>query len=681
MPNEYSGALPNIARALIGQGTMMGWGDEAEAWLRSKIGDDSYEQLLPQIRQEYGKYAEEYPSITVPAEIAGGVLPGIGALAAAPVTAGASLPAAAATLRGALSPLARAVRAGAATGAVSGAGSADEDRLSGALTGGVIGGILGGAVPVVGRSIGAVTDYVRGMGGAPDVIERETGRRISRAAGEKGITGSDLLRKYAEEEIEGRPGILATQLPQLAETVAQRGGRGAQIMDDEMAKVLEGGGRYSSQRNRIFDRFKELSDKSFWDREQEMIAKLRREAGPAYKKAYEMGDIDDPVINEILQDKTFANLFKKAQELSDLDVSIAKARGEDPEPYKLKKLYETVLEEGKEPVEKVVTLPGVRELDYIKRGIDSKIDELYKSGAGQEATKLRDLRSALVDAVDKATETNGVSPYKLARSQYAGDMEMLDALRLGKENFKTMSKEELEKVYGKLSPAEKEAFRTGVVQNAYDMIMKPETNKNFAKRFLTPDMQEKLLPLFPSKQRFDVFKAALEKESDLFKEAGRILGGSQTASRKEMIDAFEARPEIIEALKAAVDGDPNRLPAMAARFATSASITDKVAERVAKLLTSSDPHDVAAAVATMEKFEQQATKGSEQLLRRETVGAGALGAASGQAPSPEGKIPGAKMTPDIYTAAGLKGEKKAQKTEGPSIWEAAGVEKSEDEEE
>ncbi len=29
----------NAARAFLGQGLGMGWGDEAEAWLRSKLGD------------------------------------------------------------------------------------------------------------------------------------------------------------------------------------------------------------------------------------------------------------------------------------------------------------------------------------------------------------------------------------------------------------------------------------------------------------------------------------------------------------------------------------------------------------------------------------------------------------------------------------------------------------------
>ena len=49
----------NTARAVLGQGVGMGWGDEAEAWLRSKLGNESYETALPRIREEYGQYAKQ----------------------------------------------------------------------------------------------------------------------------------------------------------------------------------------------------------------------------------------------------------------------------------------------------------------------------------------------------------------------------------------------------------------------------------------------------------------------------------------------------------------------------------------------------------------------------------------------------------------------------------------------
>ena len=52
LENEYY-------RALIGQGLLMGWGDEAEAWLRSKLpGGRSYEEEVADLRRRYAEFQE-----------------------------------------------------------------------------------------------------------------------------------------------------------------------------------------------------------------------------------------------------------------------------------------------------------------------------------------------------------------------------------------------------------------------------------------------------------------------------------------------------------------------------------------------------------------------------------------------------------------------------------------------
>jgi len=58
--NPYVGA----ARAAVGQGLGMGWGDEAEAWLRSKLaGSQGYESELARINKEYAQYSKENPFV------------------------------------------------------------------------------------------------------------------------------------------------------------------------------------------------------------------------------------------------------------------------------------------------------------------------------------------------------------------------------------------------------------------------------------------------------------------------------------------------------------------------------------------------------------------------------------------------------------------------------------------
>lgn len=643
MANDFG----NISRALLGQGLGMGWGDEAEAWLRSKMGDEDYESALKDVRGEYGKFAKERPILAPGLEFAGGALPAIGALAAAPVSGGASLSALPALLRPAV--------AGAASGAISGAGAAENGRLSGAIEGGLLGGTLGGAVPLVGRAGGEIMDWLRGaVMKNEDVINRETAARLAKAAADKGISPQDLLMTFSKEEAAGRPGTLATQLPKLAETVAQRGGAGAETMERKIPAMLTGEGKYGSQRERIFDEFKKLSNKNFFEREQELVGNLRRNARDAYADAYALGDVNDDTINEILRHPKFAQFFKKAEDIADTEALTAKARGEDPEPYKLKKMYETILEDGKEPVERVTTIPGVKELDYIKRGMDAVIDEAYSSGRGAEGTALKNLRKEYIDAVDRATGGSD-SPYRAARQQFAGDMEVLDAVRAGFKDFPKMSKQEVKDVYTGMSKAEKDAFRTGVVQNAYNMVMTPATDQNFAKKFMTPDMQDKLKVLFPTEAKFNLFKSAMEREKELFSTVGKIMKGSPTASRNEMIKAFETQPEILQAMQEAVTGDTGGLMRRASDLAGRVTLTDRVADKVAKLLTSDDPHEVAAAVDMITNYDRLSTAAAKKLSQREVTTATGLGVAAQRPPEAPAErdlfkdLEGEQKAPDIIT--------------------------------
>ena len=141
----------DVARSVLGQGLMLGWGDEAEAWVRTKLGDETYEQAVKDIRQTNATYNEEHPYASLAGEIAGGFIPTVAALAATPFTGGASTVAAGGNLARLasigsrrLGPLGTAGVVGATEGAIAGAGMAEEGgRLKGAGIGTVIGGTLG----------------------------------------------------------------------------------------------------------------------------------------------------------------------------------------------------------------------------------------------------------------------------------------------------------------------------------------------------------------------------------------------------------------------------------------------------------------------------------------------------------------------------------------------------------
>jgi len=168
------GATPaNIARSVLGEGLAMGWGDEAEALVRSKLTDEAYADIIKRIRAQNEAYAEKHPIASLTGEIAGGVLPTIASFAALPFTGGASAPVAAANAGrmglalAKLAPTAKAALIGGTQGAITGAGQAEEgDRAAGAVIGGGVGAGLGYGIS-------------KGAGMLIDAINR---RAINRAA-------------------------------------------------------------------------------------------------------------------------------------------------------------------------------------------------------------------------------------------------------------------------------------------------------------------------------------------------------------------------------------------------------------------------------------------------------------------------------------------------------------------
>ena len=61
-----------LARS-IGQGITFGTADEAEGFVRSILGDQTYKQARDQVRKELGQFRSEYPEVAYPAEIASSI--------------------------------------------------------------------------------------------------------------------------------------------------------------------------------------------------------------------------------------------------------------------------------------------------------------------------------------------------------------------------------------------------------------------------------------------------------------------------------------------------------------------------------------------------------------------------------------------------------------------------------
>jgi hypothetical protein len=636
----------------------MGWGDEAEAYARSLIGGSDYNKELAAINKDYGQFAQEHP-ITVPlTEFAGGMLPVAASYLLTPATGGGSAPAAVATTArsvGALGKLAQGIRAmkavtppivktaiksglvGGVTGGIAGAGSAEQgEGVSGGISGGLIGGTLGTAAPLALRGVGTAAHWA-GERFTPTAtkMERAAAKRINEALTRSKLTAKEageIVNRDVANEIPVTLGNVSEPMVNLTGAAAQRAGLGEEIVAKKIGEQIYGGGATPSSRQRVYRRTKKaLGDEDYANLEV-MKTNRRLEADPLYEKAYEFGEVNDPKINRLLDSPQFKEYYDRAK-----NIAATHALSEEPgsTKYLMKEIYE-VTPEGK-LIRK--GLPDVRTLDLIKRGLDAKINTRFL-GEGMdpdEAAALVKLRNTFKKSIDKATEVNGVSDYAIARQKYAGDSEVMDAFELGKDKFGQMRRQDVETAISQMTPAEQDAFNTGVMDYIYKRVIAPSGNINAPQRILG-EMADKISPLFDSPEKFKLFVAATTREGQLLANATKISGNSATMRRALANQSFEDNSGIGEALTDLVTGGPMHALGMGVmRLARQGNITDSMAGKMSEMLMSSKPEEVAAAVKILENYGTQSTKVSARLSKAGNLVAGGLGVSAQPAPSVERK--------------------------------------------
>lgn len=152
---------PSVGRVALDnalQGASFGFSDEATAKLGSMLDPNlTYDDIKNQANEELKAGQEAHPVVALASQFGGGLLTsgGLGGTATGARIANSLRTgnAAARILKG--------IAAGAVSGGLYGAGTADEgDRLSGTAKGTILGGIAGGTIPAVSGAYGAVKDAV-----------------------------------------------------------------------------------------------------------------------------------------------------------------------------------------------------------------------------------------------------------------------------------------------------------------------------------------------------------------------------------------------------------------------------------------------------------------------------------------------------------------------------------------
>lgn len=396
------------------------------------------------------------------------------------------------------------ILSGGASGAVAGAGASQGDRGSDALTQGTVGSILGplgGLSSKYGLGIGRrATDAVRGT------TPRAADEKVLAALGKDVPNPDDVVKRLTADAKAGIPATIGDSAGKntsaLMEAVAGKSGRGPSELAEKLEKrQLEQGARVEDKLNRA------LKPSEYFAELDKLKDELYTNAKPLYEAAYTKAKpVPLAAVDFLYDSKAGTRAMKDAVELMNV-------RGV---PIGRKDFF------GK------VNNLSVQSLDYVKQALDDAISKEEGKGANYVATTrgsgLRSLRNRLRDVLD-----NHSPDYKAARAQYAGDLEVLDALRTGREQFVKMTPKQIENLVADMSFAEKDAYRTGVAQTLFEAISKSPRGSNVAAKVVgTPALTAKLAPLFDKPKDAAAFNEAMLRELQLHKgSAGAISNAAR----------------------------------------------------------------------------------------------------------------------------------------------------------
>lgn len=654
--------LGNLARS-VAKGATFNFADEVEAALRAPFSDKSYYDIKSEINAAYDKWAKDNWKQALAGEMLGGVatlaVPGVGALGA--TAKGAE---AAGAVRNAANLAKMGAKYGTGYGAIGGAGASENmnDIVPSTILGGIEGALAGAvaspALSYAGKGVKALYGKVAGrQAPAVDRAEQAAGAQIIRAVNRESsvpeIEAAALLReKYG---VPMALGDLSPELQKLQTKVARTPSEGQTALLEDVSATMRGAP----------ERTKEQLHKAFPDaddyfRTEDVVAdRLRKTYDTLGETALNAGQVRDKSIMKLIHNPVMSRYFLKAKQLADTNAAAAEARGEDPAKYLLKMELEPVLDAqgaliGLAPTGR--TIPDVRALDYLRRAMSDDIDAGFSgtSSAGKSvASGIKDLRNALVSRMDAT-----IPAYRDYRAAYAGDKQVQDALRLGRDMFTRQRPQEVSALFkkpqskGGFSAAERQAYAAGVMQHLLQPIENPSQLRNFADNIIGSEAtREKLKTVLP-KAQYDVLEQSLKLEAENFKSNAKAIAGNPEMARisqeieQTMADEGVSPHALITLLQNSASptswarfgvhltGLWNKLPHRQARdkmfTAMAQALREKDTGKIVDLLNSAESQEAARIAAASAQQRRAAVTGAvagdlaEQTMREPTPSAPAI---------------------------------------------------------
>lgn len=558
-------AEPQRLRSFV-QGLTAGFGEEAEARLRSAVTGRPVPEIEREIRGQLQAFRQQNPVQALGTEAAGAATLG---LAAAPFTSGTSL--------GLTVPsVARVTGLAAAQGGLTGFGTAEGgffDRIPGAVQGATVSAVAGPAAEVAVRGLGvpfnAVVDVARRQfgGRGAKAVERE----VQRLVDESGLTPDEIVDRIARGEI-------------MAENAT---------LQQAVRALYTGGGEASSQIARTLGpRPSQLR--------QQAVSQMQRGLAPnAAGNVLQQVRMDEDAIR-LAERAMYGQAFGRGgvvtqpllQNFSAAMQRAPRAAADITEYYRAqsgKAPFFSVAQDGNIQFSRTPTL---EDMEIVRRGLQEQVNVAYQGGRGATGEALKDLERALRAEIDAASPAVGQ-----ARTTAAQTRSNREAFEDGRKIF-GKSADEVDIMVAKMTPQQIQSLRAGAM-DAIRNRMTTGSRKSLMGTMADETSKEGriLRSIFPQDQLPDLLQS-VQVAAQSQQARNRIMGGSDTAASVQQarrIGMNISAEESVEALR----GNPFALLRITNKLVgqNTQGLNDAQRLQVARILTSTDPDLVRRALS------------------------------------------------------------------------------------
>jgi hypothetical protein len=520
---QFAGA---VAREIAG-GVMYEWGDEVEAFFRTLVTDETYEEAKNQINEERQTFQNIDPTATALMNVGGGIIGGA-AEGAAAARLGMQLPQMLQPTTG--QPI-RNIARSATTGAMSGAGAgaltaagADQNVGIGAAIGAATGGTI---TPAVDLGRAGLQRLLSGSGGNTPIgppsatndydpnnralrklltsIEDDTGMRGAAAvdSARQRLGEFEAAQRGAEVAM---PDLAGRNLRKTTDALVSTPGPASQQISDMLYN------RQSGQRERLLDTLqRNLAEGTDPERFAAQMAERRAELSPRYQA----------IQNDLMQDPTYQQIYQRDPRFADAQRSIqvnAEYLGE-PTGGAIR------TDQGIRPGPYTV-----RDLENTRQGVGFMIDRRPVESGYVSGAERRSLSKNLNEFMSAADAENPA--YQQLRREGYDTRMMQDLNQIGYKDAPRMPPDQLEDLVRDKTSTEMYALRSGFVQRMKDQMNEVKAQAGDRTRdWSSPNMQRRMEILFDSPEQFQQFQREMDAERTMSETSGYVLGNSRTAER------------------------------------------------------------------------------------------------------------------------------------------------------